>query len=262
MAGATGYSSRQYWCPECGSEDLDESLPAGDAVCDDCGNVIDDLADATERPDLPEETDEESDDVSWSEFYTVRNSTEKRVALALEELEAIGDSLDLSPDTRKQAAELYAEAAVVNLVDGRPTETVVAGVVILAARAAGTPRPTGRVARSADVSVHTLGTIVKQLGRELDDVPGEWVPATAYLPFLLQEFELDENVGDRARSLLKAVDESQRFVGKNRASIAGAAIYLASDGVMTQYEVARAAGVSGETIRQRLLELRSEVDEP
>lgn len=81
-------------------------------------------------------------------------------------------------------------------------------------------------------------------------------------PFLLQEFELDEAVGDRAGFLLEAVDGSQRLVAKNRARIAGTALYLASDGAMTQQEVARAAGVSGGTIRQRLLDLRAEVDEP
>lgn len=239
-------------CPACGSSRISEVAPSLDPVCDECGAIVS----GRFEPFLPFEADDRIESTpSWSEYYTVTNSTEKRMAESLDVLESIGDRLHLNRNMREQAAKLYAEAALENLVDGRSTEVVVGAVVAHTARAVGEPRPNGCIAEAAGIRPKLLKRIIRLLSRELD-LPTSSCPPEQYLPFLIQELQLDFAIEADSRRILESIT-GDSIGGKNPVGFAGAALYLAADGLVTQREIANAAGVTEETLRVRLRDCRA-----
>lgn len=252
--------STDYWCPECGSPELDEAAPADGAICTACGWVIEDLEEAQEPVSVPASNEDQDALGSWSEHYSVSNSTEQQIGEALEILEEIGDELHIDADVREDAARVFADAAVENLPDGRPMEQTVAAAIVVATRAAGVPRPNARVASVADTSVNALTRVLRQLYSDLDyRHPG--FECREYLPYLCRELGIGDEQEEAAYAILEAVEKAEQLSGTHPGGFVGAALYLATDGGITQHEIALAVGISTETIRVRLEDCRRVVED-
>ena len=199
-----------------------------------------------------------SDDssISWDEWYRVTNSTEQRVATAIEVIELIAEQVSLSVQTRSRAAELYGEAALELETDGRPTEAVVAAIVHLSMREHGEPRPVSVLAEIVGRDESEITQLARSLQRELQlKVP---IPdPIEYLPYLQTALDFPDEVVEDAERCLQSLEGEANLRGGNPIGVAGAVLYLASDGERSQREVAQAAGVTKETIRKRLNELRT-----
>lgn len=247
-----------HWCPECGSAGLDESGPIDGAICSSCGFVIEDLDEAREPVEDTTESEDSGEPVPWADYHTVSNSTEQQVAEAFELLEEFGDRLSLDPDIREEVAEVFADAAVENVPDGRPMEQTVAAAIVVGARSGGVPRPIARVASAAQIETDALTRVVRDLYQELDQ-PHRGFEYGDYLPYLCDELGVGEAEADHARGVLKRVADSEQLSGIHPGGVVGAALYLATDGAITQREIALAAGVSTETIRVRLQDCRQAV---
>jgi transcription initiation factor TFIIIB Brf1 subunit/transcription initiation factor TFIIB len=76
-----------------------------------------------------------------------------------------------------------------------------------------------------------------------------------YAPFLQAELGLTDTAQNQLEHFLSPITEKQAFVGKDPAGIAAGGVYVLLDD-FTQGEVAEAAGVSTETVRQRVNQLR------
>lgn len=241
-------------CPACGSSAISILVPSIGPVCEDCGAATANASEVSlESPARPGEETETAE--SWTEYHSVTNSTEERIADSLDVLEAIGDHLALENDTRKQAAEVYAEAAIENLTDGRATELTVGATVVYATRIAGNPRPHNCIAEAADIDRDSLRRTVRLLGQELDrTVP--FSPPEEYLPYLSDELQLDAAVVASAKRMLGSIDGAV-LAGKNPVGFAGAVLYLAANGSVTQREIAGATGVTKETLRVRVRDCRA-----
>jgi transcription initiation factor TFIIB len=75
-----------------------------------------------------------------------------------------------------------------------------------------------------------------------------------YLPYLTQEVEMDSV--PEARKILESAHDQGLVSGRSPLGFAGAALYVVNEKDLTQREIADAAGVTGETIRVRVKELR------
>ncbi|WP_267642060.1 transcription initiation factor IIB family protein [Haloarchaeobius amylolyticus] len=240
-------------CPACGSRRLRELVSSLEPICDDCGAVA---SDTIEHPTILENSDDEASmELSWSDYYTITNSTEQQVATAMGVLDTLADELNLDTNVRERAAAIYAEAAIENLTDGRPTELLIGSVIAVAARELQDPRPTGRIASAATVRAGSLGRLIRRLTRELAR-PSPVCRPNDYLPYLRQELSLDAQYEDAALELLESLDETT-ISGKCPVGFAGAALYLASDGLVTQRQIAQTAAITGETLRVRVRDIRS-----
>lgn len=247
-------------CPDCGSESLDESFDDFDAVCDECGYVFLDEAEADEQPadwmdDVYTENQGEQQEAAWSDVYAISSSTEKRVAVALETIEDIGDELALSVDTRETAADIYSQSVKKQVTDGRKTVFVIAAAVYIGSRLENDPRPLTRVADAVSIDASKVDQLARMLQRELG-LKQPLCNAEDYLPYLRQEIDVEPVVEDRARDALQRVHEMENSGGKSPVGFAGAAIYWAADGQVPQRKIARIAGVTKETIRVRLHDIR------
>jgi transcription initiation factor TFIIB len=256
---------RDLRCPDCNGTDLDESIKTVDAVCDGCGYVIHDFAnpgkflkiDSGKGTDHieSEENQEQDRQRDWTEVYTVTNSTEQRMATAYESLERLADALMLSTEVRKRVATVIATAAKENVIDGRPTESVVAALVYITARDAGTPRPLVLVAENIEWETGQFDRLVRSLHCELD-LEHQGCHPEKYLPYLCRKLGYSEDIERRARERIEDARRAGLTNGKSPTGCAGAALYFASDGEQSQQTVATAVGVSRETIRLRIKEFR------
>jgi transcription initiation factor TFIIB len=79
-------------------------------------------------------------------------------------------------------------------------------------------------------------------------------PPSSYITFIKNELSISESAITEADKILNEQIESEDLAGKNPAGIAAAAVYLGSN--VTQKEVGDAVGLSSETIRKRVDELK------
>lgn len=245
--------TRQTNCPVCGSSDLSTMDGVPHPTCNSCGTLVDGDHDRSSPAHETSQSDSTVED--WSSFSRVGNSTEKQVAVAIEEIEALGELLNLGSEVRERAAEIYADAAVSSCTDGRSTEAVTAVVACLAAREHSTPRPVDYIAREADVPVTKLRRLLRLLQSELDYSTTVNDPVD-FLDHLCDSTPAATAARRRAQERLDSF--ALPVSGKHPGSIAAAALYLESDGDLTQRELARVSGVTEETIRVRVKEFREE----
>ena len=252
-------------CPACESRAFDESFDVIDGFCENCGVVIPDVNEMDALPEFPEHRPgDEADNpengvISWSEWYSVTNSTEQQVATAFESLELIADSLGLSTETRVRAGELYCDASIASVTDGRPTDATVASLLYLSSRETEEPRPASAFIRVIERDDAEIKTLARSFQRELQlELP---IPEPVdFLPYLAAELGYDEDTVQRARYVLDAISEAGLATGKNPVGIAGATLYWFSQESHSQREIAQVAGVTKETIRKRLNDLSDHLD--
>jgi len=243
-------------CPACGSLDVDSSISGLNPFCTDCGAVVTAPVEFDVASDEYDSEDGSSE--SWSDHCRVTNSTESQIAQALEILEELGAELDLSVDTRERAAQIYADGAIEDLTDGRSTDTFVTACLSVAGDECRSPIPASHIAEVAGVDSDSLRRISRILREELNygTTP---CPPRSYLGHLSQSLDLDEPIITVANEILESVPAC-RISGKHPGAFAGAALYIAADGQVTQRDIAMESGVTTETIRLRVNECREAID--
>lgn len=241
-------------CPTCQSPNQEQISCVPHTVCSDCGLVIGTDADIpTSQGDMSDSGSMESE--SWNEYYSVTNSTEQQVADALQHIETLGEELYLSTKSRKLIAEVYADAACENATDGRPSIITVAAALCIGSRESESPRPGERVAEVADIDERQLRQTIRTFQEELNRGFTEVSPAM-YVSYMCKEGGLSKKVGEEAARLIKRYEASNSQAGTHPAGIAAAAIYCVPEATVTQREIAAVAGITKETVRVRLNELR------
>jgi transcription initiation factor TFIIB len=247
-------------CPVCGTDDIDESIESFEGACENCGFVIREdrnshsldweIGENTFRQ--PEEEEE------WLSTCRVRNSTEQQLAEAFNDLENFINQIGLQDEIRESAVELYCDAFRAGLTDGRKTTCVVAACLRLASRQVEKPIPKSRLTECSGVDETKFHSSNHALCDELDVDP--CLPtAKEYIPFLQTQLELADDVWEATERVLTIVEGHQSMVGKDPAGIAAGAVYLSQE-ENTQWDVAKAVGLSTETVRQRIKQLREVVD--
>ena len=243
-------------CPQCQSVLKFSAPEVPHQICRSCGYVIGSEAAVGSIEEITDDEQEISEQ-SWSEFYSVANSTEQQVATAYEQIESVASDLFLTSGLREQAADVYGAASKANLTDGRPTTLVVGAAICIGSREVEQPRPTERVASELNIESNRLKQMIRQFQSELARGYVELSP-TAYVGFPCEEAGLSDQIQLQAEQLIETVTDSEEFTytSVHPAGIAGAAIYIASSEDMTQQRIATLTGVSRETIRQRVADLQ------
>lgn len=245
-------------CPLCDESSVDDSVAGIDSVCETCGLVVSN--DPIIDPSKLRELGNPGQRLTWSEDYSVSNSTEQNVATALGYLEDTADRLGLGIEERERSAEIYAEAAIARATDGRLGALVVSAAIVHAMRDLHLPVPVHHVSDAADVEERSLRKLVKTLPNEIGFEPRICRPIE-YLPYFGKQLELDSAVFERSEELISKAEAAMLLSGRNPLGIAAAAVYRASGRAVTQRTVADVAGVTEETIRVRLLDYQQLQDD-
>ncbi len=158
--------------------------------------------------------------------------------------------LDLPRPVRDEAAFLCRKAVDKHLLRGRSTESVVAGAVYAACRIRGVPRTLEELEAATGIPKKALGRVYRTVRRTI----GLGVPAPQPEEYLRRFCSV---LGLSPRAEAAALRNLQVFEGSASISPAGttaAAVYLATiacDEPRPQSQIARVAGVSEVTLRNR-----------
>ncbi len=186
----------------------------------------------------------------------IRNSTERNLATALTELKRIASRMSLPKTTAQEAAFIYRKAVDKKLIRGRSIEGVVAASIYAACRMHQNPRTLDDVGRHSRTGRKEIGRTFRFLKRQLVLSIGLSNP-NDYIPRFCSELKVHKQIELEAGRILALVG-SEAMISRGPTGIAAAAIYLAAKRQhkdRTQSEVAKVAGVTEVTIRNRYKEL-------
>ncbi|QLK25545.1 transcription initiation factor IIB family protein [Natrinema zhouii] len=247
-------------CPACQTEDIDHSVEEFEGVCDSCGFVLQQDTNSVELEwEITDGAFQRPEKRDWLSECHVRNATEQQLAEAFNHLEDFAEKLSLSEELREGGVDLYCDAFRAELTDGRKTPCIVAACLRLASRQLDQPVPKSRFTDFSGVDKTKFNRSNLVLCEELDIGPHLPKPKE-YIPFLQTQLELADAVWNATERILTTVEGQQSFIGKDPAGVAAGAVYVSQD-EHTQWDVAKAVGLSTETVRQRIKQLREVIDD-
>ena len=198
----------------------------------------------------------------WQRKIRISGVTERNLAFALSEIDRDSSRLGLPRSVRESASVVYRSAVDKNIVRGRSIEGVVAACLYVACRRCNVPRTLDEIAEVSSVTKREVGRTYRFLAKELEIKPPLMSPGD-YVPRFVSELGLSGDVQSKAIDIIdKAVDKGLTS-GKGPAGVAAAALYISSVLLgerRTQRDVAKIAGVSEVTIRNRYKELTEQLD--
>jgi transcription initiation factor TFIIIB Brf1 subunit/transcription initiation factor TFIIB len=111
------------------------------------------------------------------------------------------------------------------------------------------------VAQVAEFPPGKVKQAIRRFQEELDRGYTGGSPAE-YVHYLCDDLGVEDSIKDHAIEAAETFEENGGQQELHPAGVAGAAIYLSIDGALSQREIAAAIGVSKETIRLRVADLR------
>ncbi len=287
-------------CPECGGANLLIQKDKGEAICRDCGLVIEE-----KMIDFGQEWREFSDEqsskrrrtgapMSYTKFdrglgtdigqkgdiyqlnakgknkffrlrkwqHRISTAIERNLKLALAELKRVSSYLKLPKSVEEEAARIYTMAVQRGLVRGRSMESVVAGSLYASCRRHEVPRTLDELSEASGIDKKEVGRTYRFITRELGIriLPSNPVD---YLPRFVSALKLSAETQSKAVDILNKARDAELTSGRGPTGIAAASLYVAAlmnNEKRTQREVADVAGVTEVTIRNRYKELLKELD--
>jgi len=184
--------------------------------------------------------------------------SERNLQKAFGILAKIKDRMSLPDSVIEKAAYVYRKAQEKKLIRGRTIGAVLAASVLIASRQMGVLRTLDDVSASSDVKPKEVGRSYRLLVSSLElQVP--MVDSTKHVAKLANNIGVGERTKRRALAMLADAQRKGVSVGKDPMGIAASVLYLAGQvtgEVRTQADVARAAGVTEITVRNRARELK------
>jgi len=286
-------------CPECGSSNLLIQKDKGEAICRDCGLVIEErMIDFGQE--WREFADEESKrrrtgaPMTFTKFdkglgtdigqkgdiyqlsakgknkyfrlrkwqHRISTAIERNLKLALAELKRVSSYLKLPKSVEEEAARIYHSAVQRGLVRGRSMESVVAGALYASCRRHEVPRTLDELSEASGIDKKEVGRTYRFITRELGIriLPSNPID---FLPRFVSALKLSAKTQSKAVDILGEARKAELTSGRGPTGIAAASLYVAAlmnNEKRTQREVADVAGVTEVTIRNRYKELLKELN--
>jgi len=193
----------------------------------------------------------------WQIRTRIQNSIDRNITQAAGELERIADQLGLPRAVKERAATIYRQAVEKGVVRGRAVESVVAAALYAACRIFRIPRTLDEIAQYTKTSKKEVARCYRLLVRELN-VKIPIADPIDFVPRIASALGLSGKVIKKAMEILEEAKKRGLTAGKDPAGLAAAAVYTAAqlyDERRTQKDVARVAGVTEVTVRNRYKEL-------
>jgi transcription initiation factor TFIIB len=199
---------------------------------------------------------------TWDSRTHVRTSSDISLIQAFNELDIVKDKLALPDAVVEKSAYIYRKAKSNGLTRGRTISGLVAACVYAACREMNTPRTLNDVAAAANINPKHLAKAYRLLLMKF----GIKVPLVDQIKCIAKvanKANLTERTKRQAIRIMDEVTEKQISAGKNPMGFAATILYLSclkTDENKTQTDIARAAGITDVTIRNRFKELKSKLE--
>ena len=189
----------------------------------------------------------------WNIRARVHSSAERNLSQAMNELTRLSDRLHIPDSVEENAAFIYRKALDRGLIRGRSIKSIAAASLYAACRLQSTPRSLKEVAEASTRRRKEISRGYRLLQQNLDITMPVDDPAK-YVSKIASSVRLDQATENLAIRLLQKAKKIKADVGKGPTGIAAAAIYIAAimnKSKVTQRELAKAAGVTEVTVRNR-----------
>jgi transcription initiation factor TFIIB len=198
----------------------------------------------------------------WNSRSQSHSSTERNLQQAFSTLSRIKDRLGLPNHVTEKAAYTYRKAQERGLIRGDTISSVLAASIYVAARQSGVLRTLDDISEISDVKPGEVARSYRRIISELD-IKVPLIDPKKYIVKVANNLNFEEKISRKALELMEQAQKKNIIVGKDPISMAASILYLvnlAERKPRTQAEIAKAAGVTEVTVRNRSKELRKKLD--
>ncbi len=197
----------------------------------------------------------------WQSRSKVQTSIDRNLQQAMQELDKLAKQLGVPRHVQEEAAKIYHMAVNKGLVRGRSIESVIAASLYAACRIHRLPHMLDEIAQKVRGSRREIARCYRLIVRDLNlRVPV--IDSKTFVARIAGALGLPDEAIVQASKFLEIAKKRGLTAGKDPGGLAAAAVYLAALmlGIKkTQKEVAKIAGVTEVTVRNRYKELAQEL---
>ena len=198
----------------------------------------------------------------WDSRSQVYTPTDRSLQQAFFQLDVLKDKLGLSGVIVEKSAYIYRKAQAKMLVRGRTISGVLAAAIYIACREMGAPRTLKDIATACNVKRKELSKDYRMLHSRLDLKVPQLEPMKC-IAKVANMAKLGERTKRQAAEIMSNVTKKEISAGKDPMGLAASILYLSSiktGEIITQSDIARAAGVTEVTVRNRAKEVRDKLE--
>jgi transcription initiation factor TFIIB len=196
----------------------------------------------------------------WNSRSTSRSPTARNLQQAFTILSKLKDRLSLPDYVTEKAAYVYRKAQARGLIRGDTIGSVLAASIYVAIRESGVLRTLDDISKSSNIKPKEAYRSYRRIVTELDIKVPQIDPAK-YIIRVANNLNFDEKAKRKALEIMMEARRKNILAGKDPIGMAASILYLVSHAEgqkrpMTQADIAKAAGVTEVTVRNRSKELR------
>ena len=198
----------------------------------------------------------------WNNRSQSHSPTERNLQQAFSMLSRIKDRLGLPHHVIEKAAYTYRKAQERGLIRGDTIGSVLAASIYVAVRQSGVPRTLDDISEISDLKPGEVARSYRRIISELD-IKVPLIDPRKYIVKIANILDFDEKIRRKALELMEQAQKKNLALGKDPISIASSILYivnLSERRPKTQAEIAKAAGITEVTVRNRSRELRKKLD--
>jgi len=198
---------------------------------------------------------------TWDMRSQLHSAKDRSLSQAFFQLDVLKDKLGLSDGILEKTAYIYRKAQSNNLTRGRTISGVLAAAVYIACREMGAHRTLDDIATASNVKRKEVSKNFRVLHTCLDLKIPQHDPMKC-IAKVANLVKLSEKTKRQAAEIMSNVMKEEISAGKDPMGLAASILYLSSiktGEVVTQMSIARAAGVTEVTVRNRSKDLKSKL---
>ncbi|MDQ3966928.1 MAG: transcription initiation factor IIB [Thermoproteota archaeon] len=198
---------------------------------------------------------------TWDNRSQVHSPTERSLQKAFSILSRLKDRLGLPNHITEKAAYTYRKAQDKGLVRGDTIDSVLAASIYVAARQSGVPRTLDEISEISNVKLKHAARSYRRIVTQLD-IKAPIIDPSKYIMKVANKLGFDEKIKRKALELMEKAQKKNILVGKDPVSMAASILYLVNvdEGHhKTQSEIAKEAGTTEVTVRNRSKEVRQKL---
>ena len=199
---------------------------------------------------------------TWNTRTQVHDSTDRNFMIAFNKLFRLKDRLGLPDAVVEKAAYTYRKAQRRGMVRGRTIDSILGAAVYAACRELGIPKTLNEVAQASSIREKRISKAYRILRFELDISIPILDPMMCVVK-VANKISLNEKTKRKAFAIMNHVTEKEISAGKDPMGLAATIIYMSclrTGENKTQIDIAKAAGVTEVTVRNRYRDLQNKLE--
>jgi transcription initiation factor TFIIB len=177
-------------------------------------------------------------------------------------LDGIRTKLALPESVVDETAYIFRKIFAKKILSGRSTAEILCATVYIACRLTNTPRTLQDVANAGNIKRKNIQRTYRFLVKELEIYPQAYNPHE-FVSRISKAIKISEKTERLAFKIVTLAEKTGISTSKNPMAIAAAAVHLAiqeSNEKVSQMKISHASGISAVTIRDRVKEIKKELE--